>query len=39
MAYDLHGPWDAQTGYNAPLSAADQLNDKSSVQYWLSQGK
>ncbi|XP_055608797.1 chitinase-3-like protein 1 [Uranotaenia lowii] len=46
MTYDLHGPWDFQTGLNSPLyeGPADvterqkQMNTNASIQYWLSQG-
>lgn len=46
MTYDLHGPWEAATGHNAPLYAGpnditsiqQQLNVKSSVVFWLKQG-
>ncbi|KAH8372051.1 hypothetical protein KR093_009815, partial [Drosophila rubida] len=46
MAYDLHGPWDAKLGINAPLYAGandktpreQQLNVDAVVQYWLAAG-
>lgn len=46
MAYDLHGPWDATVGINAPLYAGAndttqrelQLNVDAIVKYWLSAG-
>ncbi|ELU07697.1 hypothetical protein CAPTEDRAFT_96206, partial [Capitella teleta] len=41
MAYDLHGPWDAVTGYSAALfttSPGDTLNVKSIVDFYLNNG-
>ncbi|KAH8416239.1 hypothetical protein KR222_011812, partial [Zaprionus bogoriensis] len=46
MAYDLHGPWDATVGINAPLHASandttqrqQQLNVDAIVKYWLAAG-
>ncbi|KAH8271606.1 hypothetical protein KR018_010933, partial [Drosophila ironensis] len=49
MAYDLHGPWDAVLGINAPLYPASsdkddstgrrqQLNVDAIVKYWLQAG-
>ena len=37
MAYDLHGPWDSRTDFNAPLYAASGLmQDRKSVVYGKS---
>lgn len=46
MAYDLHGPWDATVGINAPLYAGRndttkrdlQLNVDACINYWLAAG-
>lgn len=46
MAYDLHGPWDATVGINAPLYAGGndttkrelQLNVDACINYWLAAG-
>ncbi|EDW85810.1 uncharacterized protein Dwil_GK23269 [Drosophila willistoni] len=46
MAYDLHGPWDAVLGINAPLSPKSndslpreqELNVDAIVKYWLKAG-
>lgn len=46
MAYDLHGPWEAVTGHNAPLYPSSKdvtaqqksLNVDAAIKYWLAQG-
>jgi len=42
MAYDIHGPWDARTGFNAPLHAPAASQSRSSVDggvsAWLDRG-
>lgn len=42
MAYDLHGPWDACTDFNAPLYAPAEGRSRASVDggvsAWLEQG-
>ena len=38
MSYDFHGSWEATTGHNAPVTAADGLSVDAAVQTWLTGG-
>jgi chitinase len=38
MGYDMHGPWDDRTGFNAPLYSSDAVSVNQGIENYLDAG-